>query len=145
MSEEEVPGEGGEESPGAGSVEEVAAPVPDTTTAEPVDTTTSGARMIMMMNHPWMAAAAVAVYATKVMWLKFRELGLAKQKKTIRNHQDKTLKPQEDYKECGLESDSDEESDAEPDEADPASKPPLKWVGNACDLGTEGSSSIVFR
>jgi len=144
MSEEEVPGEGGEESPGAGSVEEVAAPVPDTTTAEPVDTTTSGARMIMMMNHPWMAAAAVAVYATKVMWLKFRELGLVKQKKSTK-YQDKTLKPQKDNKECGLESESEEESDAEPYETDPASKPPLKWVGNACDLGTEGSSSNVFH
>jgi len=144
MSEEEVPGEGGEESPGAGSVEEVAAPVPDTTTAEPVDTTTSGARMIMMMNHPWMAAAAVAVYATKVMWLKFRELGLAKQKKSTK-YQDKTLKSQKDNKECGLESESEEESDAEPYETDPASKPPLMWVGNACDLGTEGSSSNVFH
>ncbi|XP_016946728.1 uncharacterized protein LOC108022357 [Drosophila biarmipes] len=124
MSEEEVPGAGGEDS-GAGPTEEVAAPVPDTTTANPEDTTTSGARMIMMMNHPWLAAGAVAVYATKVMWVKFRELGLAKQKKKVKYHQEKMLKPQKDDKDCGLESESEEESDTKPDKADLAPKQPI--------------------
>ncbi|XP_002092459.3 uncharacterized protein LOC6531664 [Drosophila yakuba] len=44
-----------------------AVPIPDTT-PRVADTTTSGARM--MMQHPWLVAAAVAVYATKVMWVK---------------------------------------------------------------------------
>ncbi|XP_039482878.1 uncharacterized protein LOC120446118 [Drosophila santomea] len=44
-----------------------AVPVPDTT-PRVADTTTSGARM--MMQHQWLVAAAVAVYATKVMWVK---------------------------------------------------------------------------
>jgi len=113
MSDEEAPGEGGEESPGAAEPAEAAAPPPDTTTAEPVDTTTSGARM--MMHHPWLAAAAVAVYATKVMWVKFRELGLAKQKKQLKN-QNKKSKPLQDVEENSFESESEAETDAEDDD-----------------------------
>ncbi|XP_016999422.2 uncharacterized protein [Drosophila takahashii] len=141
MSEEEAPGAGGEDSPVAGPVEEVAAPVPDTTTAEPVDTTTSGARM--MMHHPWLAAAAVAVYATKVMWVKLRELGLAKQKKKIKNKQNNKLIPIQDDEENSVE--SEEESDAEVEfdgemvEADLSLKPPPKCVTNACDSSCNGS------
>ncbi|XP_016999416.2 uncharacterized protein [Drosophila takahashii] len=115
MSEEEAPGAGGEESPGDGAVPvEVAPPPPDTTTAAPPDTTTSGARM--MMHHPWLAAAAVAVYATKVMWVKFRELGLAKQKKRLKNREKKS-KPLQDNEENG--SESEVESDAKEDENGP--------------------------
>ncbi|XP_016946726.1 uncharacterized protein LOC108022353 [Drosophila biarmipes] len=110
MSEEEAPAEGGVESPGAGSPAEAAAPPPDTTTAEPVDTTTSGARM--MMTHPWLAAAAVAVYATKVLWVKFRELGLAKQKTRLKN-QNKKSKPLRDIEGNSSESESEAETDAE--------------------------------
>lgn len=53
-----------------------AVPVPDTTPRD-ADATTSGARM--MMQHPWLTAAVVAVYATRVIWVKLRVLRLAKQ------------------------------------------------------------------
>ncbi|KAH8358285.1 hypothetical protein KR084_011606, partial [Drosophila pseudotakahashii] len=103
-----------EESPGEGAPPaEVAPPPPDTTTAAPVETTTSGARM--MMHHPWLAAAAVAMYATKVMWVKFRELGLAKQKKRLKNREKKS-KPIQDNEEIGSESESEVDTDAEEDE-----------------------------
>ncbi|KAH8401753.1 hypothetical protein KR009_007672, partial [Drosophila setifemur] len=43
------------------------------------DTTTAGAHM--MLSHPWVTAAAVTLYATRAMWTKFRELGLARHRK----------------------------------------------------------------
>ncbi|XP_043643243.1 uncharacterized protein LOC122613227 [Drosophila teissieri] len=82
----------------------------DTTTPAPVDTTTAGARM--MMIHPWLAAAAVAVYATKVMWVKFREIGVAKQKKLLKNPHSQQPKSLQDIEE----EDSELESEAEDDD-----------------------------
>ncbi|KAH8275526.1 hypothetical protein KR026_009605, partial [Drosophila bipectinata] len=57
------------------------APAAPETTSQKADTTTAGAQL--MLNTPWLTAAAVALYATRVMWAKFRELGLAKQKKRL--------------------------------------------------------------
>ncbi|KAH8328812.1 hypothetical protein KR074_001087, partial [Drosophila pseudoananassae] len=57
------------------------APAAPETTSPKADTTTAGAQL--MLNTPWLTAAAVALYATRVMWAKFRELGLAKQKKRL--------------------------------------------------------------
>ncbi|XP_039482880.1 uncharacterized protein LOC120446120 [Drosophila santomea] len=82
-----------------------------TTTVAPVDTTTAGARM--MMIHPWLTAAAVAVYATKVMWVKFREIGVAKQKKKLlKNQKAQQSKSLQDIDE----EDSELESEAEDDD-----------------------------
>ncbi|EDW92170.1 uncharacterized protein LOC6531663 [Drosophila yakuba] len=81
-----------------------------TTTVAPVDTTTAGARM--MMIHPWLTAAAVAVYATKVMWVKFREIGVAKQKKLLKNQKAQQSKSLQDIDE----EDSELESEAEDDD-----------------------------
>ncbi|EDV55636.1 uncharacterized protein LOC6548042 [Drosophila erecta] len=75
------------------------------TTIASADSTTSGARM--MMNHPWLAAAAVAVYATKVMWVKLREIGLAKRLKKQQAKQSKSLQDVDE----DTESESDEEDD----------------------------------
>ncbi|XP_017049243.1 uncharacterized protein LOC108093618 [Drosophila ficusphila] len=107
MSEEEAPA-GGEESPGG----EAAAPPPEATTPEPVDTTTAGARMLM--HHPWMTAAAVALYATRVMWVKFRELGLAKQKKRLKDQQAKSKSLKDDVEDVSDTDEDDEEDDDEP-------------------------------
>lgn len=106
MSEEEAPGSPGE------AVEEE-----DTTTSD-ADTTTAGARM--MMIHPWLTAAAVAMYATKVMWVKLREIGLTKQEKRLKNQLAKQSKPLQTIDEDVSESDAecDAESDAESDAED---------------------------
>ncbi|XP_017049246.1 uncharacterized protein LOC108093620 [Drosophila ficusphila] len=112
MSDEEAPS-GGEDSSG-----EVAAPVPDTTTGASVDTTTSGVQI--MVHHPWLAAAAVAVYATKVMWVMFRELGLAKQEKLLPNKQDITANRIEDIEKSVLESESKFETDTESKDLSPS-------------------------
>ncbi|EDW48268.1 uncharacterized protein LOC6609576 [Drosophila sechellia] len=107
---------GDEESPaGPGAPGEAVDDSADTTT-DGADTTTAGARM--MMSHPWLAAAAVAMYATKVMWIKFREIGLAKQEKRFKNQLAKQSKPLQTIDEDGSESDaeSDAETDAEDDD-----------------------------
>ncbi|KAH8321939.1 hypothetical protein KR067_010308 [Drosophila pandora] len=86
------------------------APAAPETTTPAADTTTAGAQM--MLNTPWLTAAAVAFYATKAMWVKFREIGLAKQKK---RHQ-KLSADQPDNKAVhldGLETVAEEEAEEE--------------------------------
>ncbi|XP_033156317.1 uncharacterized protein LOC117138359 [Drosophila mauritiana] len=79
-----------------------AVPVPDTTPRD-ADATTSGARM--MMQHPLLAAAAVAVYATRVMWVKLRVLRLAKQLR-LQKQRFRMSNPRQDN-ESGSEAESD--------------------------------------
>lgn len=102
-----------EEGDAAGS--DVGAPAAPETTTKGADTTTAGAQM--MLNTPWLTAAAVALYATRAMWVKLRELGLSKQKK---QHQ-KLRADQPDNEdhvdglETVLEEESEEESEDEPE------------------------------
>ncbi|XP_034478430.1 uncharacterized protein LOC117784731 isoform X1 [Drosophila innubila] len=46
----------------------------------PPKTTTSGAQALFQTNA-WLTAAAVAVYTTKALWVKLREMGFGKEKK----------------------------------------------------------------
>ncbi|EDV55637.1 uncharacterized protein LOC6548043 [Drosophila erecta] len=92
-----------------------AAPVPDTT-PHGVDATTSGARM--MMQHPWLAAAAVAVYATKVMWVKFRALGLANQLGRLQKQRVRKSDPWQDNAENDSGSEAETDSDCEEGDSD---------------------------
>ncbi|KAL7738048.1 hypothetical protein ACLKA6_006401 [Drosophila palustris] len=54
--------------------DEGAAPTPAPTTS-----TTSGAQAVFQTNA-WLSAAAVAVYTTKALWVKLREMGFGKGK-----------------------------------------------------------------
>ncbi|XP_043643241.1 uncharacterized protein LOC122613225 [Drosophila teissieri] len=104
----------GEEGPSAEGEGEDAVPVPDTT-PRGADTTTSGARM--MTQHPWLVAAAVAVYATKVMWVKLANQMRRLQKQRVGNpdplqdNEENDSGPEaETYADCE-EGDSDEVAD----------------------------------
>ncbi|XP_034478431.1 uncharacterized protein LOC117784731 isoform X2 [Drosophila innubila] len=50
----------------------------------PPKTTTSGAQALFQTNA-WLTAAAVAVYTTKALWVKLRELGFGKEKSADAN------------------------------------------------------------
>ncbi|EDV37375.2 uncharacterized protein Dana_GF13413 [Drosophila ananassae] len=92
------------------------APAAPETTTPAADTTTAGAQM--MLNTPWLTAAAVAFYATKAMWVKFREIGLAKQKKRhqkLRADQPDNKADHLDGLETVAEAEAEDESEDEPD------------------------------
>ncbi|KAL7738049.1 hypothetical protein ACLKA6_006402 [Drosophila palustris] len=78
-------------------------------TPAPTTSTTSGAQAVFQTNA-WLSAAAVAVYTTKALWVKLREMGFGKGKSAKNENY---AQPEEMKNATEVESESESEAESE--------------------------------